>query len=63
MKLAVVGGILLAGDESLWVEESAVCASADLVDDIGLEVYVERAGNILAGAAAGLMSESMVRLG
>ena len=62
MKLAVVGGILLAGDKSLRVEESAVSASADLINDIGLEVDIKGAWDMFAGAAA-RMTESMVRLG
>ena len=49
----VVGGILLSGDEGLWVEEGAVGARADLVDDVGLEIYVERARDVFAGAAGG----------
>ena len=40
-RLTVVGSILLASDHSLRVEESAICAGADLIDDIGLEVDIE----------------------
>ena len=44
----VVGGILLARDHLLWVEEVAVGASADLIDNIGLEVDIDGTGNIFA---------------
>ena len=44
----VVGRILLAGDHVLGVEQGAVGAGADLVDDIGLQVGVDGAGDVLA---------------
>lgn len=44
----VVGGILLAGDHVLGVEQGAVGAGADLVDDVGLQVGVDGAGDVLA---------------
>jgi hypothetical protein len=44
----VVGSILLAGDHLLGVEETAVGTSADLIDDIGLEIAVDGAGNVLS---------------
>ena len=46
----IVGRIFLAGDELLGVEELAVGAGADLVDDGGLEVEHDAAGDVLAGA-------------
>ena len=46
----VVGGILLAGDHLLRVEEGAVGAGADLIDDVGLEIAVDGAGHVLAVA-------------
>ena len=48
VSLTVARGILLAGDESLRVEETPVGAGPYLVDDIGLQVNVERAGNVLS---------------
>ena len=54
----VVGGVFLAGDELLRVEELAVGAGADLVDDGGLEVEHDAAGDVLAGA--GLREERIV---
>ena len=45
----VARGILLAGDEGLGVEETPVGARLHLIDDVGLEIDVERAGNVLAG--------------
>lgn len=44
----VVGGILLASDHELGVEKVAVGASADLIDDIGLEIAVDGARDVLA---------------
>lgn len=44
----VVGRILLAGDHLLRVEKAPVGAGADLVDDIGFEIAVNGAGNVLA---------------
>lgn len=44
----VVGGILLAGDHHLGVEEVAVGTGADLIDNIGLEIAVDGAGDVLA---------------
>ena len=44
----VVRGILLAGDHVLGVEQRAVGAGADLVDDIGLEIGVDGAGDVFA---------------
>lgn len=44
----VVGGILLAGDHVLWVEKAAVSSSADLVDNIRLEVAVDRPRDVFA---------------
>ena len=46
----VVGGVLLARDDLLGVEELAVRAGADLVADGRLEVDVDRARDVLAGA-------------
>ena len=46
----VVRGILLAGDHLLRVEEGAVGAGADLIDDVGLEIAVDGARNVLAVA-------------
>lgn len=50
----VVRGILLAGDHVLGVEEGAVGAGADLIDDVGLQVGVDGAGDVLALAWGGL---------
>ena len=44
----VVGCILLARDHVLGVEESAVCAGSDLIDDIGLEIAVDGTRDIFA---------------
>ena len=49
----VVGGVLLAGDELLGVEELAVGAGSDLVDDGGLEVDEDGARHVLSGAGLG----------
>lgn len=44
----VVGGILLAGDHQLGVEEVLVGAGADLINNVGLEITVDGAGDVLA---------------
>jgi len=49
----VVGGVLLAGDELLWVEELSVGASADLIDDGWLEIEEDSAGDVLASTSLG----------
>ena len=49
----VVGGVLLAGDELLRVVELAVGAGSHLIDDGGLEVEEDSAGNVLAGTSLG----------
>ena len=49
----VVGGVLLAGDELLGVEQLAVGAGADLVDHGGLKVDEDASRDVLAGAGLG----------
>jgi hypothetical protein len=44
----VVGGILLASDHVLRVEQAAVGTGADFIDDVGLEIAVNGTGNIFA---------------
>lgn len=44
----VVRGILLARDHLLGVEQVAVGAGADLIDDVGLEIAVDGTGDVLA---------------
>lgn len=44
----VVGSILFSSDHLLWVEETSICAGADLIDDIGLEIAVDGARDVLA---------------
>jgi hypothetical protein len=44
----VVGRILLSGDHVLGVEQRAVGAGADLVDDVGLEIGVDGTRDVLA---------------
>jgi hypothetical protein len=44
----VAGSILLASDHGFWVEKAAVGARSNLIDDIGLEVNVERAGDVFS---------------
>lgn len=61
--LTVVGGILLAGDHCLGVEKASVGSGSDLVDDVGLEVNVERSGNVLAGTGLGEEGREAVIVG
>jgi hypothetical protein len=56
----VVGSILLASNHQLGVEEVAVGAGADLVDDIGLEIAVDGAGNVLALACSERVRKNII---
>lgn len=47
----VVRGVLLAGHERLRMEKGTVGASLDLVNDIGLQIDVKRAGNVFSGSS------------
>jgi len=47
----VVGGVFLARDQLLGVEQLAVGASADLINDGGLQVNKDGTGNVLASAS------------
>jgi len=49
----VVSGIFLTGDELLGVEELSVGASSDLIDDGGLEIEEDSAGDVLASTSLG----------
>lgn len=49
----VVGGILLAADHVLGVEQAAVRTGADLIDHIGLEIAVDGSGDVLSLACEG----------
>jgi hypothetical protein len=42
-------GILFSSDHSLWVEKATIFASAYLVNDVRLEVYVKRPRHVFAG--------------
>ena len=44
----VAGGVLLASDKSLGVEETPVGARPDFVDHVGLEVNIQGSGHMLA---------------
>ncbi len=56
----VVGGVLLTGDELLGVEQRAVGARADLVDDGRLEVEEDTAGDVLAGTGLAVNFNTLV---
>lgn len=49
----VVGGIFLTGDELLGVEELSVGAGSDFIDNGGLEIEENAAGNVLACTSLG----------
>merc|ERR1712061_146188 len=49
----VVGGILLTRDELLGVEELSVGAGTNLIDDGGLEIEEDSAGDVLASTSLG----------
>ncbi len=57
----VVGGILLAANQHLWVEQRAVGTSADLIDRRRVEIDEERARDVLS--IAGLGEEGFERTG
>jgi hypothetical protein len=59
----VVGGILLTSDHLLGVEQVAIWAVADLVDDIGLEVAVDRARHKFAISWVEMVSGECLRRG
>ena len=46
----VVGCILFSCDHLFGMEEASVCAGADLIDNIGLEIAVDGSGDIFAVA-------------
>lgn len=54
--LTVAGSVLLASDEGLGVEKAPVRTRLHLIDHIGLEINVERAGHMFA--RRGLREES-----
>lgn len=56
----VVGGIFLASDQLLGVEQLAVCASAHLIDHSGLQIDKHGTGHMLA--SAGLAEEGVERV-
>ena len=47
----IVRSIFLAGNELLWVEELAVCASPHLVNNSWLEIQEDGAGHVLSGTS------------
>ena len=49
----VVSGIFLTVDELLWVEELAVCAGTNLVNDSWLEIDEDGTWNVLASTSLG----------
>ena len=53
----IVGSILLASDHLLRMEEAAVGAGTDFVDDVGLEIAVDGSRNIFALACIMISSE------
>ena len=49
----VVGGILLTGDELLWVEQLSVGTGTNLINDCRLEIEEDSAGDVLASTSLG----------
>jgi len=49
----VVGGILLSGDELLWMEELSVGSCSDLIDNGWLEIKEDGSWHVLAGSSFG----------
>lgn len=55
----VVGGVLLATDQQLRVEQLSVVTGTDLIDRAGVQVDKDRSGNVFAGAG---LSEDGIEL-
>jgi len=49
----VVGGILLTGDELLWVEQLSIGTGTNLINDCRLEIEEDSAGDVLASTSLG----------
>jgi len=49
----VVGGILLTGDELLWMEELSVGSGSDLIDDGWLEIEEDASWDVLSSTSLG----------
>ena len=49
----VVGSVFLSRDELLWVEELSVGTGTDLIDNGGLEIEEDAAGDVLASTSLG----------
>jgi len=49
----VVGGILLTGDELLWMEELSVGSGTDFIDDGWLEIEEDTSWDVLASTSLG----------
>jgi hypothetical protein len=59
----VVGSVLLSSNHLLGMEQAAVGTSADLIDDIGLEIAVDGSGNIFALTSLGEEgAETLIRV-
>ena len=59
----VVGGILFSGDEWGGIEERAIGAGSDLIDDGGFEIEHEGSGYKLAGGGLGKKGACRVIMG
>jgi len=57
----VVRSVLLARDHMLGMEKATVRARANLVDDIGLQIAVDRPGHVLALAYEAILSAAIRR--
>jgi len=47
----VVGGVFLAGDELLGMEQVSVLTVTDLINHIGLKIDVDGSGNVLSATS------------
>lgn len=52
-KHTIAGSVLLSSNKSLGVEETPVRAVPDLINNIGLEVDVQRTGHVFARGSFG----------
>jgi hypothetical protein len=52
-RLTIIGGVLLACDHGLRVEERPVRTSLDIIDDARLEIHVDGTRDVFSGAGLG----------
>jgi len=49
--LTIIGGVFLAGDHGLRVEERPVRTGLDIIDDARLEIHVDGTRDVFSGSS------------